>query len=155
MPPRDRHRAKRPANGWNFRSAEIGFRRFAVNVSVLPNHGPRIGAVFPAVVLWVPLCSQCARNWKVRMCLIGLATFGAVIGATLLLLLSLALDQLAFWVVFALVCGVTPLVAAGVAYRLTTPVRVQTVDASRGIVRLRFRSEEYRNNLSVMAGVRG
>ena len=116
---------------------------------------PRAGhrrTVFPAVALLIPLCSGCARKWKVRMWLIGLATFAAAVASALLLLWPLGLDPLVFKIALIVVCGVTPLVAAGVAYRLTTPVRVKTVDASRGIVRLRFRHEEYRNSFTLTDG---
>jgi len=88
------------------------------------------------------------------MWLVGLVTFGAVVASAFPLLVVLTRDPLVFWMLFGVVCGVTPLFGAVVAYRLTTPVRVKSVDASRAIVRLRFRNEGYRNRISLMAGVR-
>ena len=95
-------------------------------------------------MLVVPLCARCAREWKLRMWRVGLVTFGSAAAFAFVLLAALTLDSVVFWVLFVLVCGVTPLVAAAVAYRLTTPFRVKSVDASRAIARLWFRSEEYR-----------
>jgi hypothetical protein len=89
-----------------------------------------------------------------RMWFVGLVTFGCAVASAFPLWIALTLDPVVFWVLFGVVCGVTPLVGAGVAYRLTTPVHVKSVDASRAIVRLRFRNEGYRNRISLMAGFR-
>jgi hypothetical protein len=103
--------------------------------------------VMPAVELAVPVCSACSRRRRRRMWLVGLATFGVTTATGLLLSVALDLDEVAFWIVLVLVCGLAPLVAAVVAYRATTPVRMKVVDASRAIVRLRFRNEVYRAHI--------
>ena len=108
-----------------------------------------------AAVLLVPFCSRCAHEWKLRVWLVGLIAFGAVGRTCVRGAAALKLDPLAFWVSFVLVCGATPLLAAGVAYRLTTPVRVKSADASRALARLWFRSEPYRNHVSRVALARG
>ncbi len=110
--------------------------------------------VFRAAVLVVPLCARCAREWTVRMWLVGLVAFLAVVASALLLLTALTSDQLVCWLVFGVICGITPLACAGLAFRLTTPVRVRSVDASRAMVRLWFRNEEYRNHIALSEGVR-
>jgi hypothetical protein len=111
-------------------------------------------SVFRAAVVVVPLCSRCAREWKVRMWLIGLAILGTVLALAFLVLRLAAHDELAFRIMFVLVCGVAPLLCGLAAYRLTAPVLVKGVDFSRALVRLRFRSEDYRNRVVQMAGAR-
>jgi hypothetical protein len=78
------------------------------------------------------------------MSLVGLIAFGVTTATGLVWLVAARPDELTFWVVSVLVSGLGPLVAALVAYRATSPVRVKVVDASRGIVGLRFRNDEYR-----------
>ena len=93
-------------------------------------------SAFRAVAIVAPLCSRCAREWKVRMWLIGLAMLGTVLALAFLLLRLAAVDELAFRIGFVLVCGVAPLFCGLAAYRLTAPVRVKGVDFSRALVRL-------------------
>ena len=134
----------RLANGSTSRSADRRFLHFAVFVSVNRNPGPGAAIQCSEVaVLLVPFCSRCAHEWKLRVWLVGLIAFGAVGRTCVRGAAAPKLDPLAFWVSFVLVCGATPLLAAGVAYRLTTPVRVKSADASRALARLWFRSEPY------------
>ena len=82
------------------------------------------------------------------MVLVGLVTFGIAMATALLVLFASKLEETAFWIWLVLVCGIAPLFGAVVAYWATSPVRVKVVDASRGIVRLRFRNDEYRRHLA-------
>ena len=77
------------------------------------------------------------------MWLVGLAALGVTVAAGLFWFVTARPDEITFWVVSVLLCGLGPLVAAIVAYVATSPVRVKVVDASRGILRLRFRNDEY------------
>ena len=97
----------------------------------------------PAVELAVPVCSACSRRRTRRMWLVGLAAFGVTAAAGLLWFVAARPDEITFWVVSVLLCGIGPLQAAIVAYRATSPVRVKVVNASGGILRLRFRNDEY------------
>ena len=108
--------------------------------------------VFRTALIVVPLCSRCAREWKVRMWLLGVTASAIVVASAFLMLLALVRDELTFWILFVLVCGVGPLFCALAAYRLTSPVRVKCVDFSRALVRLRFRNADYRSRVLQMAG---
>jgi hypothetical protein len=104
--------------------------------------------VAPPVELAVPVCSACSRRRTRRMWLVGLAALGVTMAAGLLWSVAAKPDELTFWVVSVLTCGLGPLVAVVIAYGATSPVRVKVVDASRGIIRLRFRNDEYRAALA-------
>jgi hypothetical protein len=106
--------------------------------------------VAPAVELAVPVCSTCSRRRTRRMWLVGLTAFGVTAAAGLLWFVAAQPDELTFWVVSVLLGGLGPLTALTVAYIATSPVRVKVVDASRGILRLRFRNDEY---ASAVAGL--
>jgi hypothetical protein len=103
-----------------------------------------------AVCLAIPFCHVCARRWKRKQLSSGLLAaapwaallaFGAIWLAT-----SLGLDP---HLVFSLtlVTVLVPLVVGMRVGRSIMPVRVQTIDASRGAIRIFVQNPRYREML--------
>jgi hypothetical protein len=99
--------------------------------------------LYPAMKLEIPQCASCARRarrlyWCVW--LFAVATTGLVTWTTLVIA---AIGVPEFWIVLG---GCVVLSLAGGCYLASTmaaPVRVRFIDASRSILRLRFRNPRY------------
>jgi hypothetical protein len=100
--------------------------------------------LFPAVELVVPRCAPCERRRKRTMWKVALIIFGATMAVMLAVLFALKPDEIVFWLCVAGLGSVVALVGISIGDRLTSPVRVEFVDKSRGIIRLRFRNDDYR-----------
>ncbi len=97
-----------------------------------------------SVTLVVPRCAECedrAEKTRLKLGLIWMAITAVVL---ISILWVLNLEAIFFWCggVLALMLGY----GVGMVHGdlLTTPVRIEFVDDSRGIVRLQFRNQEYR-----------
>lgn len=97
-------------------------------------HGMEIG---------VPLCASCARRRKIRMWRAGILTSIALTALSALVLALMQLDEVAFSILLGAVIAVSSVVGVAVASRVDCPLRVKVVDAPRGVLRIRFRSEKY------------
>ncbi len=107
----------------------------------------------PALNLAVPLCRPCARLWTGRKWLGALVALGAAAAVGLPVLLASKLDEILFWPIVGVGAILAPVVGAMVAGSLASPARVKSFDASRGVVRLWFRNEEFPKR--VAGGPRG
>jgi len=104
--------------------------------------------VLTALDLSIPLCRPCARAWEHRRWLIGLATFGLATGAGIGALAAMDIDEIALWIFSGGLCLLNLYLAADLSSRLTAPFRFKVADAPRGVVRLRFRNDEFRRRLA-------
>jgi len=108
-----------------------------------PNSAYRL-PVLPAIEVAVPFCVTCARQRTKHKWLVGLITFALTAGMGCGLLAAMRLDEAESLIFMAAFVIAAIAAAAATAHRVTAPVRAKVVDASRGIVRLWFRNEEYR-----------
>lgn len=99
--------------------------------------------VLTALQLQIPRCSACAgrasrrRRWV--FCLVTCLTLAAEIGT----LFILRLEKEEFWI-FSVVAVPLALAIGGTAAHLhDMPVRVKVVDASRGVIRIRFKNSAF------------
>lgn len=104
---------------------------------------PHVNQVTRSIELEVPRCAACARNAKVRYrknfllaLIVGLAlSFG---GPWLF-----GLGQEAYWITSVSLAFFSLALASFIANQLIIPITIRKVDASRGILRLRFRNPGY------------
>jgi len=100
--------------------------------------------VGPALAVVIPLCAKCARRWTGRKWLGALAGLGLA-AVAVPVLMALKLDEIIFWTIAAVMALLIPTIGAMIAGRLASPVLVKIADRSRGVVRLRFRNENFLN----------
>jgi hypothetical protein len=96
----------------------------------------------------VPLCKGCARRWTRRKWLGALVTLATAAAFGIPLMLALKLDEIFFWALVFILGTLLPVIGAMIAGRRAAPVRVKSVDRSRGVVRLWFRNEYYLNDVA-------
>jgi hypothetical protein len=99
--------------------------------------------------LALPTCDFCrkARKWHSRIR--GITAAILVPAAALAVLPFFRLDQTAFLVILLSACAVGPLLGLVVAGIVNQPARARVVDAARGVVRLRFRNDEFCKHMTV------
>jgi hypothetical protein len=106
-----------------------------------PGHEHR--AFHPAAQMLVPRCADCAgvqkrAYWRIFLTAALVCTF---LSAAIVLPLNFAGDD--FWIATLVALGASALVAAIVAFRSTTPVTIARGDATRNVIKLRFRNPAY------------
>lgn len=100
-------------------------------------------ALAPAVVLNIPMCAACARQWRRRKWWGGVVALALVAVFVLPSLWLLVRDEDYFWISLFTAAIVAPFAGATVADRLKAPVRIKQIDTARGVVRLWFRNERF------------
>jgi hypothetical protein len=96
----------------------------------------------------VPFCKGCARRWTRRKWLGVLVTLSAAAALGIPMMLALKLDEIIFWALLLVVGTLLPVIGAMIAGWRAAPVRVKSVDRSRGVARLWFRNEYYLNEVA-------
>jgi hypothetical protein len=102
----------------------------------------------------VPLCKGCARRWTRRKWLGALVTLSAAAALGIPIMLALKLDEIIFWALLLVVGILLPVIGAMIAGWRAAPVRVKSVDRSRGVVRLWFRNAYYLNDVAANQAAR-
>lgn len=104
--------------------------------------------VLPGVQLRLPRCIDCAAGAKQRKWRIGLAITTATLVLTAGLLFALQLEQEEFWIFLVVSLLLAPALGAFIGHSATLPATVKVIDASRGILRLRFRNPDFTQHLA-------
>jgi hypothetical protein len=100
-------------------------------------------AVTTAVKMAIARCADCAGVHKraYRRIFLNAALVCTCISAAIVLPLNLAADD--FWTATIISLAASALVAAIIAFRSTTPVKISRGDQARNVIKLRFRNPDY------------
>jgi hypothetical protein len=104
----------------------------------------------PGLSILFPYCGRCARSWFWRWFAIAagpvvVAAAAAAIAVRLVQLSAPGSTTAQLCILAILLCIGTPFISSAIAYRLTAPALVRSVDKTRGIARLWFRNGKYRD----------
>jgi hypothetical protein len=99
----------------------------------------------------MPFCDPCRALRRRRAWRLGLSSAAVAACVLLAILATLKLDEVVFWVLAGGAGLLAPALGAGIAYRMTVPLRSRFVDRPRGVVRLWFRNPKF----AAMVSARG
>lgn len=100
-------------------------------------------AVLPGVQLRIPRCASCASRSAWQKWRTGLAVMCTSFAALAGLIFALRLEREEFWILFAVSVPLAAALGGTVAHLRTAPASAKVIDASRGVVRIRFRNPEF------------
>ena len=113
---------------------------------VMPKTGYPI-IVVPGLQITIPFCDSCSSRRKRSNRLVGFGVFLLVLAISLATVMAMHLGHDAFWMLLIAAVLISPFVGAAVAHERAKPARMAVADASRGVVRLRFRNDDYRRRV--------
>ena len=101
-------------------------------------------AVLTGLKFAVPFCITCSRRAIWQSWRVGLVVFAFSLAAGLAIFFALKLNRETFWILFVGASVISACIGALAAQLFTrAPLRIKVGDASRGVLKLRFRNEEY------------